>query len=127
MAGHVSAFFVSILFTQCLNIECTKAILLVIITLIGGIIMPTKDSTISVRIDSELKASVQQDLEKMGLDLSTYIIMALKAVNRTHELPFKPSALSPLEEALADVKAGRVTKAVSLEDYLKEVKEYPTN
>lgn len=59
--------------------------------------MRTKDSTISVSVDSKLKKDMQQDLEKMGLDLGTYIVMSLKALHRMQELPFTPGALSPLK------------------------------
>ncbi|GEL14165.1 hypothetical protein LCO01nite_17140 [Lapidilactobacillus concavus] len=86
--------------------------------------MRTKDSTISVSVDSKLKKDVQQDLEKMGLDLGTYIVMSLKALHRMQELPFTPGALSPLEEAMAELRAGKLSDPISLEEYLKEVATY---
>ncbi len=83
--------------------------------------MTTKDAAINLRVNSDLKARVNKDLEKMGLDMSTLIIMTLKAVDRTHSLPFMPTAISPLDEAIAEVSAGRTSEPVSLAEHLAEV------
>lgn len=86
--------------------------------------MWTKDSTISVSVDSKRKKDMQQDLEKMGLDLGTYIVMSLKALHRIQELPFTPGTLSPLKEAMAELRAGKLSDPISLEEYPKEVATY---
>lgn len=87
--------------------------------------MTTKDSTITVRVDRKLKDSVQQDLDAMGLDMSTLIVMTLKAVKRTHTLPFTPNANpTALDRAIAELEAGHVTASMEVEDYLKEVSKY---
>ncbi|MFD1432231.1 type II toxin-antitoxin system RelB/DinJ family antitoxin [Lacticaseibacillus yichunensis] len=85
--------------------------------------MPAKDTTISVRVDSKLKDHVQKDLDAMGLDFSTLFTMTLKAVERSHSLPFAPTAISPLDEAIAEVKAGNFEPTVTLDQHLAEVRK----
>ncbi|MFD1432860.1 type II toxin-antitoxin system RelB/DinJ family antitoxin [Lacticaseibacillus yichunensis] len=86
--------------------------------------MPTKsEDRISVRIDPELKRHVQDDLNAMGLDVTTFITMSFKELERTHTLPFTPTSLTPLEESLSDLHAGRITKAIPLEDYIKTISQ----
>lgn len=87
--------------------------------------MATKsEERISVRIDPELKKNVQNELNEMGLDLTTFITMSFKEIERTHTLPFIPTNLSPLEQSLSDLRTGHLTKTLSVDDYLNEVDKY---
>lgn len=85
------------------------------------------EDRISVRIDPELKKAVQHELNEMGLDLTTFITMSFKEIQRTHTLPFTPTNLSPLEQSLNDLRTGNLTKPVSVDDYLNEVNQYNEN
>jgi addiction module RelB/DinJ family antitoxin len=88
--------------------------------------MTTKDATICVRVDKELKESVQRDLDALSLDMSTLITMTLKAVEREHTIPFKVE-LGPtleLKQAIADVESGKTVGPMGFDDYLRKVDSY---
>ncbi|MCL1936121.1 MAG: type II toxin-antitoxin system RelB/DinJ family antitoxin [Defluviitaleaceae bacterium] len=42
----------------------------------------------TIRIDEELRASIEPKFEKLGLNLTTYVNMALKAFDRENGIPF---------------------------------------
>jgi addiction module RelB/DinJ family antitoxin len=83
-------------------------------------------TTVQARVSADDKTEAQATLKALGLDLSTYINMSIKALNRNHGVPFdttlKPSAA--LETAIKNVKAGHVTKPVDLDEYLTQVDGY---
>jgi DNA-damage-inducible protein J len=87
--------------------------------------MPTKATDrVTVRVDPQLKATVQHDLDAMGLDMSTLITMTFKQIALTHRLPFTPDANAPIDVAFANIKNGKVVRHGSLEDYIQEVMNY---
>jgi len=69
-------------------------------------------TTVSVRVDEDLKRDVERLAEDFGMNLTTLITVCLKAVEREREIPFKissrPSSSSP---------ATRVQLAKDLQDY----------
>jgi DNA-damage-inducible protein J len=48
-------------------------------------------TTITMRIDEETKAQLQDLTTKLGMDVSTYLLMAVKQGIREQALPFHPS------------------------------------
>ena len=46
---------------------------------------------ITMRIDEELKTQLQKLVSQLGLDMSTFFIMAAKQAVREQSLPFHPS------------------------------------
>lgn len=84
--------------------------------------METKDkTTMTIRINRQTKDAARQVLDSMGLDMSTAITLFLNQVATDNGLPFRPSALSPIDEATLraeeDVKAGRVTEYANFEEF----------
>ena len=47
--------------------------------------------TISVRVDEHTKIAAEEMLEELGLNMTTYLNMALKAFVREKQLPFQVS------------------------------------
>lgn len=82
-------------------------------------------TTVQSRVDDTTKAEAQANLKALGLDMSTYISMSLKALNREKAIPFdtalKPSA--ELLQAVADVKSGNLLPPVTLAKHLEEVEK----
>jgi DNA-damage-inducible protein J len=48
-------------------------------------------TTVTMRIDEETKAQLQELTKKLGMDVSTYLLMAVKQGIREQALPFHPS------------------------------------
>ncbi|MHA6603000.1 type II toxin-antitoxin system RelB/DinJ family antitoxin [Aerococcus urinae] len=48
----------------------------------------SKESVISVKVESELLESVETILDDLGLDINTAVIMYLKKVNACQGIPF---------------------------------------
>lgn len=48
-------------------------------------------TTVQVRVDSAIKATVENILANMGLDMSTAIRMYLKKIQQTNSIPFAVS------------------------------------
>jgi DNA-damage-inducible protein J len=48
-------------------------------------------TTVTMRIDEETKAQLQELTAKLGMDVSTYLLMAVKQGIREQALPFRPS------------------------------------
>lgn len=65
-------------------------------------------SRINIRIDEDLKNTVQKILEEMGMDMSTAVTILFKEINRTHEFPFKPCAKPGIEEAMDDINHNQI-------------------
>ncbi|WP_204122643.1 type II toxin-antitoxin system RelB/DinJ family antitoxin [Lacticaseibacillus mingshuiensis] len=85
--------------------------------------MPAKTASINVRVDKQLKEDALRDLDALGLDMSTLIVMTLKAVTREHALPFLPT-LKPSSELAAsidDIKTGQLTEINDVGDYFKQL------
>ncbi len=49
----------------------------------------SKDTTVTMRVDSELKQQAELLCEDMGLTLSSAYTLFLKAIVRTRSIPFK--------------------------------------
>ena len=62
-------------------------------------------SNLCVRVDSELKQTVERCLADMGLNLSTAITIYLKRIARDHEIPFKISATRRINQETVDAIA----------------------
>ena len=59
-------------------------------------------SNLCVRVDSELKNTVEKCLADMGLNLSTAITIYLKRIARDHEIPFKITAAPRINQETID-------------------------
>ena len=59
-------------------------------------------SNLCVRVDSELKKTVEDCLADMGLNLSTAITIYLKRIARDHEIPFKITAAPKINQETID-------------------------
>lgn len=46
---------------------------------------------VTIRLDEELKSQLQDLLSKLGLDMTTFFVMAAKQAVREQALPFTPS------------------------------------
>ncbi len=70
---------------------------------------------INIRVEDELKKSVEETLDTIGLSMSTAIHVFLKKVAREKRIPFELSAdpfysnenMARLEKAVEDAKSGR--------------------
>ena len=83
-------------------------------------------STISIRIDEDMKKRVEYLADAFGMNLTTLISVFLKAVEREQEIPFKISARDDfffthpvnkryLDEAFSQYRAGKTTRHELLE------------
>ena len=59
-------------------------------------------SNLCVRVDSELKNTVEKCLADMGMNLSTAITIYLKRIARDHEIPFKITAAPRINQETID-------------------------
>ena len=67
-------------------------------------------TNLTIRIDLDLKAEMQQLAENLGMDLTTFITIYAKKAVREQRIPFEVSCYIPNEEtlkAMEDVKNGR--------------------
>ncbi|AMB96530.1 type II toxin-antitoxin system RelB/DinJ family antitoxin [Aerococcus urinae] len=76
----------------------------------------TKKVSIHVRVDQDLKDSVQSILDDIGMDMSSAITVYLKAINRKQGIPFD-LRLNAIDEALAEVEAGKGESYDSIDDW----------
>jgi DNA-damage-inducible protein J len=51
-------------------------------------------TTVTMRIDEETKKQLQELTAKLGMDVSTYFLMAAKQGIREQALPFRPSLVT---------------------------------
>lgn len=49
------------------------------------------NTNITIRIDEKLKSDLQELLEKLGLDMTTFFIMTAKQAVREQAIPFHPN------------------------------------
>ena len=71
-------------------------------------------STVSIRIDSELKKEMETVCAELGIDLTTAFTMLAKTMVREHRVPFEVSIdpfysesnLKHLREGIAELNAG---------------------
>lgn len=66
-------------------------------------------ASITTRMDSDLKRQFSELMEDLGLDMSTYIVMAAKQAVREQGIPFKVTMDVPNREtvrAMRDVENG---------------------
>ena len=93
-----------------------------------------KDSTISLRIDSELKAEVEEILNSLGIPMTTAITMYFSQIKLRKGIPFKPIIPEPKSfEDYTDQEIYKICedtaeeyyngKSVSSADYKKRMKE----
>ena len=84
-------------------------------------------STISIRVDEDLKKRVDYLADSFGMNLTTLVTVFLKAVARERRIPFEITAQDNLffshpvnkrylDEAFAQYRAGRTTPHEMLED-----------
>lgn len=52
------------------------------------------NTNITIRIDEKLKSDLQELLEKLGLDMTTFFVMTAKQAVREQAIPFLPSIFS---------------------------------
>ena len=83
----------------------------------------TKTSTISARIDPELKNKVNQDFKDLGLNTAQAITLFYKQVEFQHGLPFNVKIPTDLTiKALEDAKLRRNLETFnSVEDLLADL------
>lgn len=49
------------------------------------------NANLTIRLDEQLKAQLQELMKNLGLDITTFVTMAAKQAVREQALPFKPS------------------------------------
>jgi DNA-damage-inducible protein J len=72
-------------------------------------------ATLSIRVDEDLKKSVERLAKELGMSLTTLVTVFLKVVEREREIPFKiasdpfysESNMNYLRKVVADMDAGR--------------------
>jgi DNA-damage-inducible protein J len=84
-------------------------------------------ASISIRIDDDVKAQSQNLLSELGMDVTTYLTLALKQLIREQALPFQPSIVkkdnqAERKEAYARLEQLRVKGTVT--DYDAELASY---
>jgi addiction module RelB/DinJ family antitoxin len=74
-------------------------------------------TTVTMRIDEETKTQLQELTSKLGMDVSTYLLMAVKQGIREQALPFHPSLRADRslkkEEAFASMEEIVNNKVIS--------------
>ena len=85
-----------------------------------------KDAVLKARINSELKESVEEKLDMLGLDSATIIRMLYVYINNYNTIPFdleipsKPNKKTI--EVIEEIRRGEnLTKVDSIEDLRKEL------
>lgn len=90
----------------------------------GLMINPSRKERLTIRIDAKRKQQATEIAESMGTDLPNLINMFLAQMIQEEALPFRPSRYkgkSELDEALDDVKAGRITEFSNPGELLKHL------
>ena len=95
--------------------------------------MESLTSPISVQVDSRDKELANNILKNLGLNMSTFVNMAIKQLIYTNGLPFavknhKPSkelleALEEGEESYNDLKTGKRNGYNNMDDLIKSLNE----
>lgn len=78
-------------------------------------------SNVNIRMDSELKAQLQELMSNQGLDLTSFFTMAAKQAVRDQALPFRPEIkrnydISDYMLAMKNTKYNEQGKAVLTKD-----------
>ena len=55
-------------------------------------------ATITIRIDDKLKGDLQELLTNLGMDMTTYFVMAASQAVREQALPFQPNLMKISEK-----------------------------
>jgi len=79
---------------------------------------------LTIRVDHERKQHATAIAESMGTDLPNLVNMFLAQLITENGMPFKPTndkVMTELDEALADVKAGRVKTFTSADDLFNHI------
>jgi len=93
--------------------------------------MESLTSAISVQVDSSDKEVANSILKDLGLNMSTFVNMAIKQLIYTDGLPFsvrKPSkelleAIKEGDEIIQEIKAGNRQGYSNMEDLIKSLEE----
>ena len=94
-----------------------------------------KDSTISLRIDSQLKSEVEEILNNLGIPMTTAITMYFSQIKLRKAIPFTPMIPEPkpyeayteseigmiCEDAFKEYKKGNTISSEQLEKEMKEM------
>ena len=67
-------------------------------------------TNITMRIDSKLKADLQELVSNLGMDMTTFVTLAAKQAVREQRIPFEISMKTPNEETLAAIEEVREMK-----------------
>jgi DNA-damage-inducible protein J len=73
-------------------------------------------TTISIRIDDELKKEMEQTCKELGLNITTAFTIFAKKMSREHRIPFEVSIdpfysasnLRAIDESIEEIKQGKV-------------------
>lgn len=94
----------------------------------------SKDSTLSLRIDSELKNEVETILKQLGIPMTTAITMYFNQIKMNNGLPFTPKIINKpktihdyteeelaneLEKTIDEIKDGKYVTIEEMEQELK--------
>ena len=86
--------------------------------------MTTKDTTIRVRVDHELKHSVEHILSTLGLSTSAAITLFLNQVRLTKGLPFEVRIPNQVTlEAMREAENGILPSSKTPDDFFRELDE----
>lgn len=93
--------------------------------------MESLTSAISVQVDSSDKEIANSILKDLGLNMSTFVNMAIKQLIYTDGLPFsvrKPSkelleTIKESDEIIEEIKAGKRQGYSNMEDLIKSLEE----
>lgn len=86
-------------------------------------------TNITMRIDEELKAQLQELVSNLGMDMTTFFTLSAKQAVREQRIPFSITMATPNAEtleAIAEVKAMKANPALgksydSVEDMMREL------
>lgn len=77
---------------------------------------------INIKVDEELKEKASKIFSELGLDLTTGIRMFLSQVVLRNEIPFDVTLRkTSYDEAMEDVKAGRVKSFDSVDELFEDL------
>ena len=73
-------------------------------------------STISIRIDDELKKEMEQTCKELGMNITTAVTIFAKKMSREHRIPFEVSIdpfynasnLKSIDESIKQIDQGKV-------------------
>ena len=99
---------------DCNNNELTMLIQSDTIKLKGSDFMA--QTTISIRIDEELKRSMEETCRELGLNMTTAFTIFAKKMSREHRIPFEvsidpfysPSNIEAIDKSIEQIRQGNV-------------------